>query len=65
MKSGNLHKKNAPTKSIEKEAERFFKEIGLEREEDRNRFKSLGTEQETSLDYEIRFSNNTKAKNYG
>lgn len=50
-------------KSKKLEAEKLFREIGLEKEEDRNRFKGFAFGQEGKLDYEIRFSNNTKGNN--
>lgn len=63
MKANKTNEKNARAKAREKDAERLFREIGLEREEDRNHFKELGSGQDISLDYEIRFSNNTKTNN--
>ena len=49
--------------SKEQEAQRFYRDIGLETEEDRNRFKGYGFDQEVPANYEIRFTNNTELKN--
>jgi hypothetical protein len=63
MKNDNIYKKEQKGGSRELESERLFREIGLGRKEDRDRFKTFALEQEKKIDYEIRFSNNTKKNN--
>jgi len=63
MKNDSQKFKAKDSRSKEKEAEKLFKEIGLEKDEDRNRFKGYGFDQDATTSYEIRFTNNTELKN--